>query len=170
MALRLRNVNASMTGATSGSVSAGLQHDADRSGSIQNSSPKPRTGSTFLIKLASSGEFITLFEGQIVLALPHGRESHWMCVGDEEWSGFKNLISGRFLGRDEHWRLVCDQKWHREWEKFRVKERRGGGSVLIMKHWSTLRPIGTKMENDVEKLAMIENWESDEMIWEFIEA
>ena len=146
------------------SVTSGLQDGFGSSGTTQPSSPVPRPGSTYLIKSAMSREVITLFEGQVVLALPDGRASQWRCISDNGWLGFRNVTSGRFLGHDKPWRLCCEQMWHREWERFQVRER-GAGGVLVMKDWSELLPIGMR----AEKLSMIKNWESQEIIWEFIQ-
>jgi hypothetical protein len=35
--------------------------------------------------------------------------------------------------------------------------------------WKELRPVGIKMVNGSEKLAMIQDWQSDAVVWQFIE-
>ena len=82
-----------------------------------------------MIKPISSGEVIALFEGQIVLAQPGGLESHWRCVEANDWLGFRNTVSGNFLGREGSCELCCAVKWHRGQERFRVRKRPDGGSV-----------------------------------------
>ncbi|KAL1616423.1 hypothetical protein SLS56_011414 [Neofusicoccum ribis] len=152
------------------SVAADVQNDHDCFKPTEISVTIPRPGNTYLIRSASSGEVITLLDGKIILAQPDGRgECRWVCELDNGWFGFRNIVSGRYLGRDIDWRMCCSVTWLKEWEKFLARERPGGGSVLLMTHWWVIRPIGMKMENGIKKLAMIENWESDEMIWEFIE-
>ena len=145
------------------SVATGLRDELKTSKTTLSSSAVPHAGFTYLIKSVMSQEVVTLFDGQIVLAQPDRHGSQWRCVSDNGWLGFRNVTSGRFLGRDKDWRLCCEQTWHREWERFQVIER-GVGEALIMRHWGVLRPVGMR----AKKLSMIENWESQEIIWEFI--
>ena len=42
-----------------------------------------------------------------------------------------------------------------------------GGCVLLMTHWESLWHVGTKKEQDVEKLAKIGEGASDGIVWEF---
>ena len=138
-------------------------------GAEPSSSSVPWPGSTFIIRSVSSGHVITLLEGQIVLARPGGRGSvHWACVETKGWLGFRNLASGRFLGHDMQGRLCCFAERHRGWENFCVRMRPEGGYVLLMTHFERLWHVGIKVEKGVEKLAKIENGESDGIIWEFV--
>ncbi|KAF2135323.1 uncharacterized protein K452DRAFT_293316 [Aplosporella prunicola CBS 121167] len=137
------------------------------------STPTPLPGHTYMIRSLASGEVITLKDGNIVLAQPDGRASHWVCEDEGGWLGFRNGVSGRFLGRDGDWNLSCFATWHKEWEMFRVCARTPRGSVLFIQSWYwfklILRPVGMKVENETRKLAMIENGEPDEALWEFVE-
>src|SRR2546421_11330502 len=61
----------------------------------------PWPGSTFIIRSVSSGKVLTLLDGQVVLGLLGGRGSiHWECVETSGWLGFRNLVTGKFLGHD----------------------------------------------------------------------
>ncbi|KAF2135442.1 uncharacterized protein K452DRAFT_323054 [Aplosporella prunicola CBS 121167] len=149
------------------SIGVGVPDDDAKSTSLT-----PRLGQTYMIRSVASGAVITLVGGDIVLALPDGHASHWVCAeaDSDGWLGFCNAVSGRFLGRDSSWSLSCYATRFRGWEKFRVRERPRGGCVLLMTSWRTLRPVGMNVENGKGKsmLAMIENWDADELIWEFV--
>lgn len=151
------------------SQAEGLRDDESQAEPARLSTPVPRPGHTFLIRSVSSGEVITLVNGQIVLAHPDGRESHWVCEDVGGWFGFRNVVSGRFLGRNWDWDLCCSAPWGKEWEIFRAHQLPEGGTVLLMTHWWTERPVGIKRENGAERLAMIENWQADAAVWEFVE-
>ena len=129
----------------------------------------PWPNSTFIIRSVSSGHVITLVEGQISLSQPGGRGSiHWACMELKGWLGFRNTVSGKFLGHDSKGRLCCSVERHQGWECFCVRMRPEGGCVLLMKHYDQLWHVGIKVEEGVEKLAKISEGGSGGMVWEFV--
>ncbi|MCJ1389920.1 hypothetical protein MMC18_002777 [Xylographa bjoerkii] len=137
--------------------------------SYPSSDSIPEPGSIFIIRSVSSRRVVTLLKGQVVLAPPASFGSpYWECMGTEGWLGFRNVASSGLLGRDGPWLLCCSVRSHREWEKFHVGSRAEGGHVLLMTHWGTLRPVGSKEENGEQKLAMLENGSTDGIVWEFV--
>jgi hypothetical protein len=139
------------------------------SGAKPSSSSVPWPGSTFIICSVLSGDVITLLDRQMVLARPGGRGSiHWACVETKGWLGFQNPVSGRFLDHDITGRLCRSAERHLGWENFCVRMRPEGGYVLLMTHFERLWHVGIRVEHGVEKLAKIENWESDGIVWEFV--
>jgi hypothetical protein len=131
-----------------------------------SSSSVPWAGSTFIIRSASSGHVLTLCDGQIILSPPGGRGSiHWACVETKGWLGFRNVVSGRFLGHDNAGKLRCTADRHQEWEKFCVRMTPEGGYVLLMTHWERLWQVGIMVERGVEKLAKIGE---TGIVWEFV--
>jgi len=134
------------------------------------SSSVPGPGFTFIIRSVSCGRVITLLDGQIVLTQLGGCGStRWACVETNGWLGFKNLVSGKFLGHSKNGRLQCSAERHLGWERFHVRPRREGGYVLLMTNWDDLWPVGIKVEQGVEYLAKFNKGGSDGIIWEFIE-
>jgi hypothetical protein len=130
------------------------------------SSSVPWPGSTFIIRSASSGQVLTLCDGQVILSQPGGRGSiHWACVDTKGWLGFRNVVSGRFLGHDNGGRLRCTADRHQEWEKFCVRMTPEGGFVLLMTHWERLWQVGITVDRGVEKLAKIGD---AGIVWEFV--
>lgn len=153
-------------------VAADLLDDHDRFGGAEpNSSLVPWPGSTFIIRSVSSGHVLTLRDGQIALTQPGGRGSiHWACVETKGWLGFRNVVSGKFLGHDSKGRLYCSAERHQGWEYFCVRMRPPGGCVLLMTHYERLWHVGIKVEQGVEKLAKIGDGGSGGIVWEFVKA
>lgn len=151
-------------------VTADLLDDHDSLGDARPCSYLvPWPGSTFIIRSVSSGHVITLLDGHVTLAHPGGRGSiHWACVEIKGWLGFRNLVSGKYLGHDSNGRLHCGAERHQGWEYFCVRMRPEGGCVLLMKHYDQLWHVGIKVEQGVEKLAKIGDGGSGGMAWEFV--
>lgn len=129
----------------------------------------PWPGSTFIIRYVASGQVMTLLDGSIVLTRPGGRgSSHWACVENKGWLGFRNVGSGKFLGHDHRGRLRCVAAQHQKWEYFSARIRPDGGCVLLMTHWEELWHVGIMVENGMEKLAKIGDRVGDGAVWEFV--
>jgi len=152
------------------SVAANLLDDHDPFGGAEPSSfLVPWPSSTFIIRCVSSGHVITLLDGQIQLTQPGGRGSiHWACTETKGWLGFRNTVSGKFLGHDVKGRLCCSAERQQGWEYFCVRMRPEGGCVLLMTHYERLWHVGIKEEQGVEKLAKIGDGGSDGIVWEFV--
>ena len=129
----------------------------------------PWPGSTFIIRSVSCGRVLTLIEGQITLTEQDSRGSiYWECVETKGWLGFRNTVSGKFLGHDGKGRLNCSVERHQGWENFTYRMRPEGGCVLLMTHWERLWHVGFKKEQGEEKLAKIGDGASDGIVWEFV--
>ncbi|KAI9704126.1 MAG: hypothetical protein M1836_006987 [Candelina mexicana] len=126
----------------------------------------PWPGSSFIIRSVESGHVVTLLDGQVMLTQPSAYGCiRWECVENKGWLGFRNTVSGKYLGHDAKGKLCCSAEQHKEWEYFCARARPEGGCILLMTHWGKLWRVGIKVEEGVEKLAKIEG--SDGMIWEF---
>lgn len=129
----------------------------------------PSPGSTFIIRSVLCGRVITLLDGQIVLISPGSLGSYqWTCVETKGWLGFRNSVSGKFLGHDKSGLLRCSAQKHQEWEHFCCRMRPQGGHVLLMTHWDQLLHVGLRLEQGCEKLARIGDEVSDGIAWQFI--
>lgn len=129
----------------------------------------PWPGPTFIIRSVSSGQVITLRDGQIMLTQPGGRgSSHWRCVENKGWLGFQNIVSGKFLGHDIYGKVRCESDFHQGWEYFSIRMMPDRGCVLLMTNWERLWPVGIVVEDDVEKLAKVGDGGVDVLVWEFI--
>ena len=129
----------------------------------------PWPGSLFIIRSVTSGHVITLHDGHIALAPPGGPGSiHWECVETKGWLGFRNNVSGKYLGHDKKGNLCCSVDKHQGWEYFNARARPEGGCVLLMQHWESLKHVGMKVEQGVEKLAKIGDGGDGGMVFEFL--
>lgn len=155
----------------SGTFATGLMDDDDESG-FGSADPchflVPWPSSTFMIRSVLSGQMLTLLDGQVVLRQPGDRGSmYWVCVESKGWLGFRNTVSGKFLGYDAKGNLCCSAAKQKEWEQFCVRMRPEGGCVLLMTNYDRLWHVGIKAEQGVEKLAKIGDGASDGVVWEF---
>ena len=128
----------------------------------------PWPGSIFIIRTADTKRVLTLIDGQITLTEHDSRGSiYWECVETKGWLGFRNTVSGKFLGHDSKGKLSCSADRHQGWENFCFRMRPEGGCVLLMTHYERLWHVGLKHEQSVEKLAKIGDGGSNGIIWEF---
>lgn len=150
------------------SVAISLSEDLDPVGGAGPRFLVPWPNSTFIIRSIDSGQAITLLDGQIELTQPGGHGSiHWACVETKGWLGFRNIVSGKFLGHDKQGKLCCSAERHQGWEYFCTRMRPEGGCVMLMTHHERLWHVGIKVEQGMEKLAKIEEGGSDGIGWEF---
>lgn len=146
-----------------------LQGDIPCHNSNQSSFSVPWPGSTFTISSVSSGQVLTLIDGQVILASPGRRGSiHWECVENRGWLSFRNPVSGRFLGHDQKGGLICSASQNSGWERFCVRMRPGGGYVLLMTHHDALWPLGMQMVQGKEQLAKINDGGTGGLVWGFV--
>ena len=129
----------------------------------------PWPKSTFIIRSVSSGHVLTLQDGKVALTRAGGRGSiHWVCVETKGWLGFRNTVSGKFLGHDEQGRLRCSAEKHLGWENFCVRGKPEGGCILLMQHFDRLWHVGNKVEQGVKILAKIGEGSAGGMAFEFL--
>lgn len=82
----------------------------------------PWPGSTFVIRSASCGRFLTLFDGKIVLSHQDDRSSmRWACSEREGWLGFRNPVSGKYIGYSGDGTLHCSAGRHKANACFAVR-------------------------------------------------
>ena len=126
----------------------------------------PWPGSTYIIRSVSCGKVITLVDGHVALTQPGSSGSiYWVCVETKGWLGFRNAVSGKFLGHDIRGRLCCTAEQQKGWENFCCRTRPEGGCVLLMTHWERLWHVGLTPERG---LAKVGDGASDGITWEFV--
>jgi hypothetical protein len=138
------------------------------------SSSVPWPGSTFIISHAATSAVITLSSGRVTLSPPGGPPSlsgsiHWDCVDINGWVGFRNRVSGTWLGYDKGGTLICGAGRPQEWEQFCVRAVPDGGFILLMTHWHALKPVGVSGKLGDEKLVKLGNGKTlDGTVWKFV--
>ncbi|KAI9652463.1 MAG: hypothetical protein M1829_001647 [Trizodia sp. TS-e1964] len=79
------------------------------------------------------------------------------------WLGFRNPVSGKFLGHDKKGRLCCIAQRIQGWERFCVRIRPEGGYLLLMTEWDSMWPVGIKEEDVLAK--SLNSWG---FVWQFV--
>jgi len=152
-------------------IAGDLLAEEDPLGNAISSTSVPWPGSTFIIRSVLTGRVLTFLDGKIVLAPPGGRGSfRWKCVELKGWLGFRDTISGRFLGHNKVGRLCCSADRQQGWENFCVRMTPDENYLLLMTHFERLWKIGLRVEGDVEKLVKMNTADAEEakIEWDFI--
>lgn len=103
---------------------------------------------TYKIHLCDTRQVITITEGEVTLQSPTdarpGGGWYWVCVEKGNWLGFRNHVSGNYLGHNGKSGLHAQATHHKAWEFFCVRHHPRGGYLLLVKHPRTeeLRQIG----------------------------
>jgi hypothetical protein len=139
---------------------------------LTSPSSVPWPGSTYVIRHDSSGHVLALLNGNVILVQPGNKRAsiHWECVENKGWLGFREPVSGLYLGYDMSGNLICQAKYQQGWENFVVRPRPDGGYVLFLTHWEKLWPVGLRTDHDGETLAKMESGTGSEFAWEFVKA
>ncbi|KAI1367236.1 hypothetical protein F5Y08DRAFT_299222 [Xylaria arbuscula] len=87
-----------------------------------NNSAAPSPEKTYMIRLKSSGRFLSLRKGDLgVRELDIYGGFYWTCLrGKDQWLGFQETVSGNLLGHDGQQGFRATAKIHRQWEYFEV--------------------------------------------------
>lgn len=108
----------------------------------------PCPGKIYKIHLKGTDKLITITEGEVVVRSPAeaqpGGGWYWVCVEKGNWLGFRNHVSGCYLGHDGKLGLWAKATQHKAHEYFCVRHHPDGGYVLLVKYpWGEeLRQIG----------------------------
>ncbi|KAJ5775676.1 uncharacterized protein N7511_000687 [Penicillium nucicola] len=91
----------------------------------------PSEGRLFIIRDPRTGLVIGLKEGVLTLvpeAYGYLRGIYWVCVESEDmWLGFRNAVSGTYIGHDNMDNFIADRKRHKSRESFCVRHHPNGG-------------------------------------------
>jgi len=127
----------------------------------------PWPGNTYLIRDRGSKRFVTLKDGIVSLMVEGDRGGQlWECQdggAHEGWIGFRNSVSGRFLGHDNDWNLRVENDRLDWWEEFAVRQYPDGGYVLYLRHGDGLWHIGL----NGDRLAKVDG-DSPRLQWDFV--
>lgn len=152
---------------TSDSISVGCPSPIFDMGSLNAS---PWSGGLYIIRDPKSGLAIALKEGTLGLfpdVYHRGSGGRWRCVeNDRLWLGFKNAVSGAYIGHNNRGRFVAEEKSHDGWEWFCARQHPLGGHVLLVKHWSGFLPM--KIGGEDNKELVVDTERKGGTAWDFI--
>ncbi|KAJ8124170.1 hypothetical protein ONZ43_g47 [Nemania bipapillata] len=105
----------------------------------------PENGQTYMIRELGSDRVLTLVDGELTLQLNDGTRGgwHWHCEENPDgWIGFRDAVSGSYLGHNNKGGYIARAKRMDSWECFVLRPRSQGGYNLYVKHWHKLKPMG----------------------------
>ncbi|KAF7560811.1 hypothetical protein G7046_g3348 [Stylonectria norvegica] len=109
----------------------------------------PWPGHTFVIRERTSGLTMTMLNGQ--LQLYEGFSSrggfHWECVEKSGWLGFRNCVSGMYLGHNARGTFIAKFDQHKSHEFFTARAHPDGGYVLLFRCGDELLKVAVKEDS-----------------------
>ncbi|KAI1193111.1 hypothetical protein F5X97DRAFT_339373 [Nemania serpens] len=129
---------------------------------------------TYMIRNIDTGRAITVEEGHLTLKLPGGTRGgwHWHCVErDGGWLGFREAVSGKYLGRDGMGGFQVKFNHFVDWESFCLRPLEEGGYHLLVLEESNNRYSSSYLHrmgiSDDGELVMV-NTAAEATRWEFV--
>jgi hypothetical protein len=125
----------------------------------------PWAGETFMIRDRIRGRVITLKDGNLRLEANASRTGgwHWVCVEKNGWLGFRNYVSGTYIGHDGKGNFYAKVGHHEGHEFFCARRHPDGGYLLLMMHGMKFWKMD--IGEDGNKLVETEN---EGTAWEFV--
>ncbi|KAI5921688.1 hypothetical protein F4810DRAFT_712307 [Camillea tinctor] len=101
----------------------------------------PWQGNDLVIRERGSGKVITMgIDGVQLKKIGPMGGWHWKCVEHDGWLGFRNVVSGRYLGHNNKGGFHALQTHHKGWESFVAKANPYGGYELLTIHgWKFMK-------------------------------
>ncbi|KAK5990131.1 hypothetical protein PT974_08397 [Cladobotryum mycophilum] len=129
---------------------------------------RPKANKTFVIRAAEKPNLIlTLVDGelQVVDGYAPGGGWQWRCVKNNGWYGFRNTVSGAYIGHNNKDLFGANSKDHKKHESFIIDPHEDGGYLLVMRHADDFL-TQLVVANDGKSLTEVVNGGT---AWEFIE-
>jgi hypothetical protein len=125
----------------------------------------PWGGETYVIRERKTGRMITLADGKLQLQdkVTAGGGHHWICTNKNGWFGFRNSVSGRFMGHNAERKFHCKVFEHKSHEWFTPRAHPDGGYWLTTLHENAWRAMG--IGQDGKELVEVNN---NGTAWEFV--
>ncbi|KAK3904252.1 hypothetical protein C8A05DRAFT_31984 [Staphylotrichum tortipilum] len=136
----------------------------------------PWPGRTYVIRNRATDAVLAREHGQLVLKTEAAASDlltcgwRWLCVcNGDGWLGFRETVSGVYLGRDNRGGFRAAAQEHRGWECFDARRHPQGGYQLLGICWWSRR----RMEADLETGRVVEvcgGWEEgvgEAGLWDF---
>lgn len=112
---------------------------------------------------------ITLTDGQLQLekGLRPGGGWVWKCIQTRGWFGFRNSVSGTYIGHDNNGNIKATAFYHKGWEFLSPPQKQpAGGYLLHVGRWGNLHPLAIKRKGS-DSFSLIER-EDNGTAWEFV--
>lgn len=110
---------------------------------------------------------LTLCSGELkFLSKPiPGGGAFWRCVKKDGWYGFRNTVSGAYLGHDTQGKIRATQLHHKSDEYFIMDRHEKGGYILLMRKDAELLQVSISEDGK----SLVQQKETG-TAWDFIDA
>ncbi|KAI1639387.1 hypothetical protein F4809DRAFT_139896 [Biscogniauxia mediterranea] len=130
----------------------------------------PEAPHAYMIRDLATGKALALRDGRLTLTHEAGEAGgwRWRCTerDDDGWLGFRESVSGCYLGRDGAGGMCARATKHRAWEALLLRPLRDGGYHILTCDWWRLRRVALAPDG----AALVESRDRGEALrWEFIE-
>ncbi|KAJ3532355.1 hypothetical protein NM208_g8300 [Fusarium decemcellulare] len=125
----------------------------------------PSPDGVFIIRHRDTGRVITLIDGELRLCEGFSARGgfHWQCVEKDRWLGFRNCVSGTFIGHNDRKKFIAKATHHRTYEYFTPRPHPQGGYELLIRHGDEL----WSMTVGAEGTTLIET-KGEGALWDFL--
>ncbi|TGJ84181.1 hypothetical protein E0Z10_g4567 [Xylaria hypoxylon] len=93
-------------------------------------SSAPEADGMYMIRDLDSRNSITMVNGSLTPLLDAGTRGGWQWICEEArggWIGFRNVVSGKYLGRGNRGGIYAQASRMKSWELFVLCQREAGG-------------------------------------------
>jgi hypothetical protein len=124
----------------------------------------PTSGQTYMIRERELGRVVVISGGRLKLE-DDTREregARWECIENAGWFGFRNRVSGQYIGHDGSGTMRATASSHREWEYLTPRRHPDGGYVLLSLFYKELWMLG------VDKQGRLVRGPQGSTTWDFM--
>jgi hypothetical protein len=141
--------------------------NADYSSPLTSRVRVPWAGGIYVIRDRKKRRIITLTDGNLQLEdkVAARGGSYWICVNMNGWLGFRNSVSGMFMGHDGKGKFVCRAVSHKGHESFSPRAHPNGGYWLMTLHGNHTVWRAMGIGENGKELVVLDEYGTE---WEFV--
>ncbi|KAI1308090.1 hypothetical protein F5Y03DRAFT_351162 [Xylaria venustula] len=132
----------------------------------------PEPNGVYMIRDLISQKAITLVDGHVTLLRDAGTQGGWHWKFEERsdlYVGFRNTVSGKYLGRDNKGGFCALYGKLDGWESFQLRHRQSGGYNLLGKDRSVMRAMAIIDDESIPTPKLVECMDMEKAArWEFV--
>ncbi|PKS12460.1 hypothetical protein jhhlp_000666 [Lomentospora prolificans] len=120
---------------------------------------------TFIIQHRDTGRIVTLVDGELRLCEGYSSRGgfHWQCVTKDRWLGFRNAVSGTYIGHNDKKKFIANVRHHQSNEHFLERLNQKGSYEVLVKHGNDLRSMAIGSDGT----SLVETKDEGDL-WDFI--
>lgn len=132
----------------------------------------PEPNHVYMIREVNLDQALTVLDGELTLTSHTDTRGGWQWRCEEHpngWMGFRDAVSGRYLGHDNRGGYIVQAKKFLDWESFVIRHRKNGGYNLCVKYGHKLKPVGIAGGDGSEAKLVDASGSAEAALWVFIE-